>query len=298
MNPSPVRMLLALIGVLTLVGCEAQTSKPTTNSAPVLGAEPLETQQPLILPSELRRKLKVSGDAQFRRVGNDIVSAIMPRCGVQSIEPLEGLPLLEADLGLNPISDISPLQGMPLTSLILENCPIDDISVLKGMPLEILYLQNTQVTDLSVLKGMPLRQLNLLAVPVSDISMMSDFPLDILWLPKTKVTDISALASTSLVSLDIEGTGVTDLTPLASVKTLQRLNIAQTPVTDVSPLAGLSLKRITLSPETITKGMEVLRAMPELSEIRQSMEGQTQTADTFWQKYDEGVWASEQKETP
>ncbi|MGV2341126.1 MAG UNVERIFIED_CONTAM: hypothetical protein LVR18_46425 [Planctomycetaceae bacterium] len=46
---------------------------------------------------------------------------------------------------------------------------------------------------------------------------------------------------------------------IVGVQQLVRLNIAESAVTDVSPLQGLRLQRITLTPERITAGMEVLR---------------------------------------
>ena len=284
------------LSCLAIVGCaENETESVTADAPPVLRAEP-SSEPEIILPSQLRRMLKANENAKFERLGNDIVSAALFESGVKSIEPLKGLPLRSLDLGMCEVSDLSPLKGMPLTSLILENTPVDDISVVKGMQLEVLYLQNTNVTDLSAILDMPIRELNLMNVPVSDLSAVANLPLQTLWVPGTKVTDISALKGKPMVSLDFQGTAVDSIAALEGMATLERLNISQTPVKDVSPLKGLTrLQRITLTPENIDTGLEVLRELPALTEILTSMEGPRQSAAEFWAKYDAGVW---EKDTP
>ena len=77
------------------------------------------------------------------------------------------------------------------------------------------------------------------------------------------------------------------------MSTLKRLNIAQSAVSDLTPLKGLKLERITLTPENIKTGMEVIREMSSLSQILTSMQGPGQSAADFWKKYDDGVWSSD-----
>ena len=287
---------MTLVSLICLSGCaDEQAAKKENTAPPVMQAEPTDEPE-VVLPSQLRRQLKANENAQFKRVGNDIVEVVLFQSGVKSIEPLQGLPLRSLDLGMTEVTDLSPLKGMNLTSLILENTAIDDLSVVKGMPLELLYLQNTKVTDLTVLDGMPLRQLNLMNVPVEDLSAIATLPLETLWVPGTKVKDISPLKGKPMVSLDIQGTEVASLDALSGMKTLKRLNISKTPITDISPLQGLDLQRITLSPETVKTGIEVLRSMPSLNEILTTMEGPRQSATDFWKKYDAGVWKD--SETP
>ena len=285
--------LLSSVLLLMIGGCSDSAPGVASSDVtppPVRQAEPGDD-PPVLLPSELRRLLKANENAKFNRVGNVIVEAELFQSGVKSIDALKGLPLRSVDLGMTEVSDISPLAGMPLRRLILENTPVSDISVIKGMPLEVLYLQNTKVTDISIVAGMPLRELNLLNVPVSDLTQIAELPLETLWIPRTKVTDLSPLAGRTLVSLDVQATEVSDLSPLSDMMTLRRLNIANTPVTDLTPLKGLKLERITLTPETITSGMEVLRDMSSLTQILTSMYTETrQSAAEFWQKYDAGVW--------
>jgi internalin A len=278
-----------LLGCADDAGSQAESEAP-----PVMRAAPSDEPE-FISASELRQKLRANEKAKFPRVGNDIVGAELFESGVKSIGALRGLPLRSIDLGMTEVTDISPLEGMPLERVILEDTTVDDISVLKGMQLEVLYLQNTKVADLSVLEGMPLRELNLMNVPVDDLTTIAKLPLQTLWIPGTQVTDISPLKGKSLVSLDIEDTKVPSIDALAGMTSLKRLNIANTPVTDVSPLKGLKLERITVTPGTVTSGMEVLRDMPSLGQILTTMAGESrQSAAEFWQKYDAGVW----KETP
>jgi len=275
-----------------LVTCGCADSKPdaSNTAAPPVKRAAASDDPPVLLPRELRRKLNANDNAKFVRSGNDIVEAQLVESGVKSIEALKGVPLRFLDLGMTSVSDISPVAGMPLETLILEDTPVADLSPVKGMSLKVLYLQNTKVTDLSVLKGMPIEILNLKSVPVTDLSIVAELPLNTLWIPDTKIDDISPLQGKAMVSLDIEGTAVSSLAPLAEMATLKRLNIARTPITDVSPLKGIKLQRITLTPDTVREGMDVLKDMPSLTEIRTTMEGPAQSAAEFWAKYDRGVW--------
>ncbi|MFN9082496.1 MAG: hypothetical protein ACK6D0_17015, partial [Planctomyces sp.] len=84
-------------------------------------------------------------------------------------------------------------------------------------------------------------------------------------------------------------TAVSSLAPLAGSRNLVRLNIAESAVTDLAALQGLRLQRITLSPERITAGMEVLRGMESLKQIQTSINEPMSAAD-FWKRYDLGVY--------
>jgi hypothetical protein len=284
------RSLLAIAWVLPMVlsGCSEQAEEPATSQPPVMTAVGDSTYRKT--PSELRRELRANEMAKFEQSGNDIVGAKLFRSGVKKIDALRDLPLVSIDLGMTEVSDLSPLKGMPLKEVVLENTPVSDLSALQGMELEVLKLQNTKVTDLSPVADMPLKQLNLMGLPISDLSVVREMPLEILWVPGTQVASLEALSGMQLVSLDIQGTEVTDLSPLASLPRLRRLNIADTPVSDLSPLKSLQLERITLSPERITSGFEILRSMQSLQEIQTSMDAPTKAED-FWKRYDLGVYS-------
>lgn len=285
-----IRPWMAAFALLAMCcGCEepASTAPPVARTAPVASAV---DEPPVLSAAELRRRLGTDDRATFRRVGTDIVEVYLAGTGVQSIEALQGLPLKVLDLGFcKNIDDISVVAGMPLKTLILEGTSVADLSPLTGMSLEVLHLQDTPVTDLSVIQGMPLRQLNLKGVAVNDVTQFTEMPLSTLWLLETDVSDISALRGTSLESLDLQDTTVSDITALSHMTTLKRLNIGGTKVTDIRPVTGLRLERIFLSPDTVTQGMDELRAIPSLAKIGTSHEHQF-SADDFWNRYDSGAW--------
>ncbi|MEP3481988.1 MAG: hypothetical protein ABJZ55_22285 [Fuerstiella sp.] len=297
-NEIPLFVMLVTIP-LFVVGCSnSETETVSEDEAPpVMEAQTSDEPTPLTV-RELRKLLKVNELAKFQKVGNDIVAAELYQSGVKDISPLSGIPLRQLDLGFTEVTDISALKGMPLTYLNLEETKVDDLSALKGMPLEELHLHSCPLTSLELLDGMPLQRLNLSKVPVTSIAACANMPLETLWIPNTKVTDLSALAGKTMQSLDIEGTDVADLSALAGMKTLQRLNIVGTKVTDLSALAGLPLTRISLTPENITEGIEVLRDMPSLNNILTTTVGaSTQSAAQFWSKYDAGVYNEQPEPT-
>lgn len=283
-----------------LAGCSSSDPEDSsaTDSPPVMVAEASDEPDPLTI-RELRKLLKVNELAKFQKVGNDIVAAELYQSGVKDISALKGVPLRRLDLGFTEVTNITALAGMPLTYLNLEETKIGDLSALEGMQLEELHLHSCPLTNLDLLDGMPLQRLNLSKAPITSIKACASMPLQTLWIPNTKVTDISPLKGKTLQSLDVEGTDVADLTPLAGMKTLQRLNIVDSKVTDVSPLAGLPLVRISLTPGNITKGIEVLRDIPSLSQILTTTVGASnQSAAEFWSKYDAGVYNAEPESSP
>ncbi len=290
-NPGVIKAVAALA---MFSGCEE--TDPV--NLPVATAPPVVTVidvPPVLNAAELRQRLGTDARATFRRVGTEIVEAHLAGTGVQSIEPLRGLPLRVLDLGFcKDVDDISALAGMPLTKLILEGTSVADLTPLAGMSLELLYLQDTPVTDLSVIQKMPLKELNLKGVSISDITPFAEMPLSTLWLLETNVSDISPLNGMSLESLDVQDTAVSDLSALVHMTTLRRLNIAGTRVSDVGPVTGLKLERIFLSPGQIIEGMDELREIPSLGRIGTSHEHNFAAAD-FWERYDQRIWESKQE---
>lgn len=243
-------------------------------------------------PEELKRQLNCF-QAEFRMLGNEIVEGTLYQTGIKNIQPLAGLPLRALDLGMTQVDDLTPLVGMKLERLDLENTSVASLAPLQGMPLQILKMQKTKVTDFSILKGMPLKQLNVLDLPFTntDLELLQQAPLDTIWLAGTQVTELSMLPVKSLKSLDIERTAVASLDVLAGCSLLQRLNIAETPVSDLTPLQGLKLQRITLTPNRIQTGMEILRNMKSLTQIQVRMDEPMSAVD-FWKRYDLGLWKS------
>jgi hypothetical protein len=62
---------------------------------------------------------------------------------------------------------------------------------------------------------------------------------------------------------------------------------------DLSPLEGMKLTEIRLSPQSNTKGMNVLRKMQTLKTIGLNADRQFPPAE-FWKKYDAGEFGKPQ----
>ena len=65
------------------------------------------------------------------------------------------------------------------------------------------------------------------------------------------------------------------------------LNVARTGVTDLTPLKGMSLQVLAFEPETITKGLDVVRSMGSIRLIG-TRDFRLMKPDVFWRKYDPG----------
>ena len=282
--------------LLATVGCSSSEQTADGPTIPVRTAVD-DTTTYALTPSELRTKLGANERANFRKSGNDIVAAELFDSGIHSIEALKGVPLRYLDLSMTDVSDLSPLAGMPLTELLIEQTPVSDISVLKGMPLEGLKLQDTKVTDLSPIYGMQLKQLNLKGLPISDLAPLADMPLETLWLPGTKVIDLTPIAAVQLVSLYIQDTEIASLEALAGMTTLKRLNLVNSLVEDLTPLKDMKLERLTFTPGRIKSGIEHLRSMSTLTDIRTDIAEQMSSED-FWKRYDLGVYAAPGPDSP
>ena len=275
--------------VWAVAGCGQSDEADVESSADAEQGVP-ESESPRRATSvaELRRKLGANDKAQFATSMGEIYQVKLYQSDVKDISGLAGLKLRELDLGGVPVSSIEVLKDMPLENLILEDTQVADLSVLQGMPLEELMLQNTKVTDLQPLAGMKLRKLNLMNTPVSNIEIVKTFPLNTLWIPGTQVTDLSPLAALKLESLDIQDTPVKDALVLRGMDSLRRLNIAGSEISDLRPLAGLQLQRLVFTPERITQGLDIVRAMTSLTELGTRFETRMPPAE-FWKRMDAGT---------
>jgi len=290
---------------LALVGCggDKQEDVEVKPAAPVVevaeaAVEPAKPAKPkywsdVLLHAAIREvNPGYSGNGEFQIDDGKVTAVRLAQCGVTNITPLAGMELAMLDLQACPVQSIEAVKGMPLQALFLDSTVVEDLSPLKGnATLQQLYIDRTNVKDLSPLKGMPISVLNLVGTRIGDLSALSGMPLRQLWLTDCKISDVSPLAQCPMESLTLHRTDVADLSPLASMRTLQRLHIGETPVTDLSPLEGLPLQRLVFTPGQITKGTEVLKAMPSLQKIGTAFEDDVDTTmppAQFWQKYDAG----------
>lgn len=270
------RLVVALAGgsVLALSGCGvAGNATPEDESSarddPPVPVAPVDTANPAMKPSELRRRLGI-GDEQGQ---------IITQRG-----QITGVSLPKA-----PVEDLTPLKGLPIEQLLLEQTSVQDLRPLQGLPLRRLWLNHTPVEDISPLSGMQLEELNLFGTRVEDLSPVRSMEIGTLWLRGTDVNDLSPLEGQSLVSLDIKDTPVADLSPLAGMASLRRLNIAGSRVTDLGPLKGLRLQRLIFTPPRIESGMEVIRNMDSLRELDVTLrQPQRWSPAEFWRRYEAG----------
>lgn len=232
----------------------------------------------------------------------------MPRNShLTEIEPLRGMPLNYLVMDDCPrVASLEPLRGAPLTFLSCFDCPaLSDLEPLRGAPLEFLNCANTSVGSLEPLAGMPLRELNV-GGPISSLEPLHGMPLERFYLIGSTVRDLDPLRGMQLQRLRLTGpftsieplrgmpcveldllyaSAVKSLEPLRGMP-LQVLKLGNCPATDLSPLAGMPLVDITVNPERVGDGFEVLRDVKTLRVIRRASEALTPAE--FWKRYDAG----------
>ena len=148
---------------------------------------------------------------------------------------------------------------------------LSDLSPLEGLQLTRLICIRTAVTDLSPLRGMPLTDLSCGVSQVRDLTPLQALP--------------------QLKALDFGASQVSDLSPIKALP-LDSLGLTGTKVTDLSQLSGMHLTEIRITPNNITKGLEVIRAMKSVKIISI---GQTASerlpTEEFWKRYDAGEFS-------
>jgi serine/threonine protein kinase/Leucine-rich repeat (LRR) protein len=228
------------------------------------------------------------------------------------------------------LADLTPLEGMDLaelTHLYLNNTKITDAGFVcfkDCKALRYLDVSNTKVTDGGLAHFQDctkLRELHLwntkltgtglahfkncqdLATVVLNHTAVDDANLahlaDLKSLTSVELgyTQISDEALTwfkdckALTRLYLHGTQVSDA-GLADLKglPLTLLWIDATGITDLTPLQGMPLEDIRLTPQNITRGMDILRDMKSLKTIGIQWD-QSWPAAEFWERYDKGEFA-------
>jgi serine/threonine-protein kinase len=154
-------------------------------------------------------------------------------------------------IGEHELETLAPLQGVPVAELDLRKSGVRDLSPLRGMPLRCLNLDSLSVRDLGPLAGLPLRRLWLRACPVADLSPLRGADLEDLGLGDTQVTDLSPLRGMPLRSLGISpGSTVTDLSPLQGMplehlEIWSSMNLAGVEVVSGMPVRFLGLSQLS-----------------------------------------------------
>ncbi len=197
---------------------------------------------------------------------------------VKDLRPLAKMPLRKLSLTLTQVEDLKPLSGLPLEALYLNRCPkLMSLEGLQGCRrLAVLSLEGSPVKDLRPLRGLPLRTLYARSTPIRDMGILRDFKhLHTLYLDNCN---------------DLAG----DLAPLKDLP-LVRLGIASRGIRDLRPLGGLKkLEHLTVLPEMVRQGWEVVRSLDNLKVIQVVPSGHgkrlhgTFTAAEFWKHFESG----------
>ncbi|MBV8878654.1 MAG: protein kinase [Planctomycetaceae bacterium] len=175
-----------------------------------------------------------------------------------------------------PLKDLSPLEGLDLARLTVKNCAVTDLSPLKRVRLRELNCDFDAKRDTELLKSMPaLEQIN--GVPVEEFwrrlratepaaaePVAAPGPADPLSAALAKLKQLNpdwggrethTMQDGAVTELVIVALGMTDLSPLASLTSLQRLDVSgywstserkeyRSTLKDLSPLRGLKLKQL------------------------------------------------------
>jgi len=288
----------------------------------------------LRLNAEARRKLVEArvkewlGSNAGNRVqiqGPGMIRVNLGGSGIDSLDPLRGLPIDQIDAGGTNVSDLEPLRGMKLSQLTLGGTKVTNLEPLRGMNLTQLSIGGTKVSDLSPLAGMPLRDFDVGSsfvhdlspihgapievfrswnVQIADFSPLSGAPLKVFSVGNTDVTHLDYLAKAPIEEIIVGGGHINDLTPLRG-KPVRLLQINGNQIKDLSPLRGTPVTDLMISGNPISdfsplldlKKLEkmtssgdinklaVLRNHPTLRFINHNNSGYRAAAD-IWKEYD------------
>jgi hypothetical protein len=267
--------------------------KMTAPDAPAVAVKKPETPE-TIQVQKLKQDLSLNnpryrGGGDFR-VDNGLVTAVNLQEAegeIQDLTPLQGLPLRYLSVSGLSIDNLEPLLGMPLETVILLNTGVESLQPLSGMKLARLSLQGSEkIWDISALQGMPLAALDLRGTKVSHLLPVHEAPLTSLML-SDQFKETMEFEHFPLAHLDVSGSRITSLEGLTNMP-LHSLYLVDVPIHDVTPLAKLPLEQLRFNPQTIHAGLNVLREIPSLEKLADSLDGDYLPADVFWGRHDRG----------
>ena len=121
---------------------------------------------------------------------------------------------------------------------------------------------NGGITSLEDLTHLPsLREVGLFNQQISDLSVLSGMQLTELGIGYNPVRDLQPIADMPLKRLNVAGIFHVDTGVLASLASLESLDVSGTDVTDLSALSALPLREMTM----INVAEDAFRVLPELS---------------------------------
>ncbi len=226
-------MLMALLGVVLITGCDEDKKK-----AEILAKAAPEAAAPL--PSATAAAASASAAPEAPK--KEVLCPTGPDLEVTDKD-------LEAELRLKlgrpkdalRMSDLSTVKSINLTKKQSLD-ELDPCIIPKLTGLHHLYLGPGKLRDLKPIANLTsLESLRASINEVEDLKPLEKLVLlDRVDLGRTHVRDIAPLAAlVNLTELQLDDTQVSDLASLAKMKKLEKLSIKRTNVTDVSPLKGL-----------------------------------------------------------
>jgi internalin A len=103
---------------------------------------------------------------------------------------------------------------------------------------------------------------------IDSLEPLTGMPLEILRVPLPKLQDVSPFRDMPLKSLYLDGCKLLeDIEPLATLRSLERLQLGGTRVRSLKPLEGLSLTTLNLNLAKRVESLEPLREMKSLKRL-------------------------------
>lgn len=201
-----------------------------------------------------------------------LIEVSINNLGVDSFEPLRGLPIEHLRAAATNVSSLEPLRGMKLVSLDISGTKVADLSPLQGMPLRKLAVGGTRVRDLSPLKGAPIEELNCMSLRLTDLSPLEMAPLIKADIQDNEIASLDFLAGAPIVELNASRNMISDLSPLRG-KPLRKLTIWGNRISDISPLRGTPIEMLEINGNRAVKDISPALDLPKLQRLRVSTLG-------------------------
>jgi serine/threonine protein kinase/Leucine-rich repeat (LRR) protein len=192
--------------------------------------------------------------------GLPISSLYIPYNRVSSLEPLRGMPLVTLNITGNPVSDLEPLRGMPLKTLVCECCAIEDLGPIGDADITLLNVGGNRIKTLEPLRGMALGFLGAWGNPFGSLDPLCGMDLTMAYIADCGIEDLSPLAGMPLNTLHCGGNRIRDLEPLIE-SPLSVLHCGDNVIDDLSPLKGKQLSMLSCHCNCIAS-LKPLRGMP------------------------------------
>ena len=240
--------------------------------------------------------------------GAPLTRLLIPGTAVTDLRPALGPALKHLDLGDAALSDLRQLTGLALETLVVspqrithglqELTGITSLRSVNGLsPADFLRWVELQR---AILAANPNYAWNAIVVyeagnPVElrlpgdmrSLEPLRGLRLRLLVAYDGRFSDLSPLTGMPLELLDLTSARVQDLSPIAGLTILRKLFIAKARVTDLRPLAGLPLVDLTVSPGSVTVGLDVVRRISTLQRVGIQREKLLPVSE-FWVGVDRG----------